>query len=371
MRATLYVDDDPALLNNGIFFNEAFYGMKNCAFMIESLRQILARYGIELGTQDVFPPEKSDFVIGLDQTLPFQHSSWNVKPIYLILSEPATYFVHNWKAANHKVFNKVFTYNRQMVDEKKYFHYTFAIDLTENQLFYPTSREEFEARNLCVLMAASFGVVSPPAGSSSLLHERYLTLKWFAQNQPQDFDLYSREINPRTYRSFRGLGLLQKVLPARLLKIVADRVAAHHKGVFDIVNRGPVPHDGKIQALRRYRFNIAYENTGNLPGYLTEKMFDSFAACCVPIYWGDPDVASNVPKDCFIDRRNFASNADLYQYIRQMTYEQYCVHTDAITRFVTSGIAETEFGSEANAWRIAKVLLQDLGITVPEKLPAS
>jgi hypothetical protein len=247
--------------------------------------------------------------------------------------------------------------------------YNFAIDLSENQQFYPTTKEEFEQRKLCVLMAASFGVVVPPAGSSSLLHERYLTMKWFAQNQPQDFDLYSREIHPKTYRSFRGLGLLQKIAPQSVIEPLTDWLAARRKAIFDIVNRGPAPANGKIGVLRGYRFNIAYENTGNLPGYLTEKLFDSFAACCVPVYWGDPDVATAVPADCFIDRRNFANTAELYQHLRSMTYEQYRVHTDAITRFVSSGIAETDFGSEANAWRIAKVVLKDLGVTVPEAVP--
>ena len=73
MKASLYVIDDPALLNKCIFFNEAFYGMKNCDFMYESLRQILVRYGVEMATQDIFPPEESDLVIGLDQALPFQY----------------------------------------------------------------------------------------------------------------------------------------------------------------------------------------------------------------------------------------------------------------------------------------------------------
>jgi hypothetical protein len=53
MKATFYVLEDPALLQNGIFLNEAFYGMKNCAFMFIALRNQLARYGIDLATQDI------------------------------------------------------------------------------------------------------------------------------------------------------------------------------------------------------------------------------------------------------------------------------------------------------------------------------
>ncbi|RDU64628.1 hypothetical protein CQA53_07700 [Helicobacter didelphidarum] len=42
----------------------------------------------------------------------------------------------------------------------------------------------------------------------------------------------------------------------------------------------------KIEWLRDYKFNICFENSSN-PGYLTEKLFDAYAAGCVPIYWGD------------------------------------------------------------------------------------
>lgn len=42
----------------------------------------------------------------------------------------------------------------------------------------------------------------------------------------------------------------------------------------------------KIEWLQKYKFNICFENS-SYPGYLSEKIFDAFAAGCVPIYWGD------------------------------------------------------------------------------------
>ena len=362
MKATLYAVEDPALLNNGIFFNESFYGMKNSAFMFLSLRQALEPYGIELNTQDINPPEDSELIISVDMTLPLQHANWpKVKKKYLVLSEPATYYPHNWDPAHHGVFDKVFTYNRRLVDEQKYWPYNFAIDLTENEQYYPVTEEEFNRRKLCVLVAASFGVVPAAKGSGSLLHERYQTLKWFAENHPADFDLYSRKIPDRIYSSFRGLGVLQRLLPAAVVGRIEAQVAVRRKKIFDLVNRGPIPHDGKIAALRQYRFNIAYENTGGLPGYLTEKLFDGLAACCVPIYWGNPDIAQAVPPACFIDRRDFRSHEELYKFLKGMTYAEYAGYADAISTFVNDASADI-FGPEANAWRISQPILQDLGL---------
>lgn len=362
MKATLYVVEDPALMQNGIFFSKAFYGMKNSAFMFASLRTVLAQYGIDLSTQDINPPEYSELVIGVDMALPFKQASWDRgQKKYLVLSEPATYYPHNWEPANHTAFDKVFTYNTRLVDDKKYFHYNFAIDLSENITYYSATEQEFNERNLCVLMAASFNLSKPPAGSHSLLYERYQVVKWFAENHPQEFSLYSRGINPGAYANFKGLGLLQRILPVGVAARIAAAVATSRKARFDAVNRGPAPFDGKIPTLRRYRFNIAYENTSDLPGYLTEKLFDSLAACCVPIYWGDPDVATRIPEQCFVDRRRFKNTAELYEFISGMRYEEYQQYVDAITAFA-HGASEQVFGSEANAWRISKVVLRDLGI---------
>ncbi len=46
------------------------------------------------------------------------------------------------------------------------------------------------------------------------------------------------------------------------------------------------PIENKIEWLKSYKFNICFENSSH-PGYLTEKLFDAFAAGCIPIYWGD------------------------------------------------------------------------------------
>lgn len=43
--------------------------------------------------------------------------------------------------------------------------------------------------------------------------------------------------------------------------------------------------DNKIRYLESFMFNICPENT-NTPGYVTEKLFQSIDAGCIPLYWG-------------------------------------------------------------------------------------
>ena len=71
-------------------------------------------------------------------------------------------------------------------------------------------------------------------------------------------------------------------------------------------------------------------------GYVTEKIFNCFAAGCVPIYWGAPNVTDYIPKNCFIDRRDFGSNAEVYDFIKSMSQGVYETYLKNIQIFLDS-----------------------------------
>ncbi len=43
----------------------------------------------------------------------------------------------------------------------------------------------------------------------------------------------------------------------------------------------------------------------NKPGYITEKIWDSFKARSIPIYWGASNIEEYIPINTFIDFRKF------------------------------------------------------------------
>ena len=51
--------------------------------------------------------------------------------------------------------------------------------------------------------------------------------------------------------------------------------------------------------LGDYRFMIAFENTA-VDYYLTEKLINAYAAGCIPIYWGCPQVAEMLNPKAFL-----------------------------------------------------------------------
>jgi len=82
---------------------------------------------------------------------------------------------------------------------------------------------------------------------------------------------------------------------------------------------GPVPGGprGKIDFLRQYKFNIAFENRA-LAGYTTEKIFEPMVARCLPIYWGDPTINEHLNPRSFLNRADFPSDEALIEKIIEL-----------------------------------------------------
>ena len=68
---------------------------------------------------------------------------------------------------------------------------------------------------------------------------------------------------------------------------------------------------------RRYKFSIASENA-EFPGYTSEKIYTSFCAHTVPIYWGDPKISTYINPKSFINVRDYLSWDELLNKIREV-----------------------------------------------------
>jgi len=82
---------------------------------------------------------------------------------------------------------------------------------------------------------------------------------------------------------------------------------------------GPLPRGGdhKVQFLRRYKFNIAFEN-GSIPGYTTEKIVEAMQARCLPIYWGSPRIHEEFNPRSFLNYYDFPSEEALIERIIEL-----------------------------------------------------
>ncbi len=80
-----------------------------------------------------------------------------------------------------------------------------------------------------------------------------------------------------------------------------------------------VTHNPKEAA--EFRFCICKEKV-ETKGYISEKIFQCFAAGCVPIYTGSSNVTDYIPSNCFIDGRKLQN----LENISPATYEEYLNH---------------------------------------------
>ena len=52
---------------------------------------------------------------------------------------------------------------------------------------------------------------------------------------------------------------------------------------------------------------------------MTEKIIDCFVAGVIPIYLGDPNISQIIPRDIFIDMRDYNSWAEIHFMIKSLT----------------------------------------------------
>jgi hypothetical protein len=115
----------------------------------------------------------------------------------------------------------------------------------------------------------------------------------------------------------------------------------------------------KDELSAEYRFVIAYENFRGRRGYISEKIFDAFQAGSVPVYLGEERIAEFVPREAFVDARNFRTRRELLAYLQSCPEPEWREMRQAGQNFLRSAAFQT-FTDEAFAERMTAVLTEIL-----------
>ena len=285
-KATLYTS--PFYLNNRQFdMSDEISNRDDCLYGFYLLKKRLEEKGIDLSTQDINPPSESQFIIYNE--MPKIIGNFPDKDKYLIIFESEVVRPDNWHKGYHKHFKKIFTWNDKWVDNKKYIKFYWFNKIIQNLEIHKKTK-------FCAMIVGNKSKSHP----LELYSERRKTIRWFEKNHPEDFDLYGIGWNKSQYPSYRGVV------------------------------------KSKREVLQKYKFSICYENVKELTGYITEKIFDCFFAGCVPVYWGASNITDYIPADTFIDRRKFKNHLELYNYLKNMSEEEYTDYLYALGSFVES-----------------------------------
>jgi alpha(1,3/1,4) fucosyltransferase len=103
--------------------------------------------------------------------------------------------------------------------------------------------------------------------------------------------------------------------------------------------KGSLPKGVRLATTAQYRYNLCFENMNHPEfalGYV-EKMLDCLETRTIPIYLGSPNVEQYIPKDCFIDFRDFDGFDSLNNYLSTMTDKRYMDYIKNIDQWAARG----------------------------------
>jgi hypothetical protein len=321
---------------NVIFDADSSLNRDNCFGPYIALREKFLGLGVQINTSDV-NRDLLDFELHQDVQV---FSGSEIK--YLLMFETAQIKPENGNKIFLDGYRRVFTWRDDLVDGDRYIKINFPNPLVVPDVNGFRLRDRF-----CCLIAGNKTVTQYDC--RELYSERVKAIRWFEKNAPQDFDLYGIDWEFPPLKA----GVSGKVVK-RLWKYLSRFISLHPFPSY----RGRVDHKHKV--LARTRFSICYENVRDMPGYITEKIFDCFFAGCIPVYWGASNVDSHIPADCFIDRRKFRDTEHVYDFLKSISEEDFIGYQKRIAAFLESDKAYP-FSSEYFAETIVSTIVQDLG----------
>lgn len=314
-------------------YQEAFFGWK----------QLAAKIGFQLNTWDQAPLDQADIFWFLD--LPPSRKEFErirsqlhpKTPIVLQILESPVLGIHAFNSANTQDFNAVLSYEYVEVikHKKNYFHYHLP-----NEPQQPKTNLSYSERKGLLLLNSNriegflgmrqVGFSGIPAlgkflaGWNCSLHEfnEFLSGELYSQRRkiartaeiiaPNFFDIYGRGWNGeqvswcpvylnRSYKCWRGIPVISK---------------------WDL--------------CEQYRFVLSFENFRGNRGYISEKIFDPMFAGAVPVYLGDERITDYVPKEAFVDARNFDNHGELLKYLIACSEKEWLDMREAGQYFIKS-----------------------------------
>jgi hypothetical protein len=323
-KNSLFSEDDPS----------QFYGPTYTSRLI---RNTFSKLGIELNTADLNYGKSVTFEIYSEG----QRLTDNQLPKFFLAQENPTINLLNQDLQYCKKFSKVFAWDPRVANQKN------GIPLmipNQIKLFEFSSYAERHIFSCLINGNKRF----PTYSENDLYEERFAVIEWYQSNAPHDFYLYGRGWD-KPKAAFTKKDKLIRRFKRLASQLFGYRPFPSYQG--SVIDKGAVYQHSK--------FAYCYENTKSLENYITEKMFDAMMYGCVPIYWGAQNILDFIPKECFIDRRNFRNQADLHAYLKDMAAGVYKSYQDSIYDFLRSDKI-LPFKAETYANRVVDEIVQDL-----------
>jgi hypothetical protein len=301
------------------------------------LRKFFLEHGIELNTSDLSAGKDLVFELYVEG----QAVQPTGAPKYLVATENPHINLLNCDTVYCSQFRKVFSWNPEVASLAN-----GVLVMVPNEIVVKSTPAFNERPLLVALINANKRF--PKQLDGDLYEERIKLIRWYETHCPNSFALFGRGWE-KPSPAFTFAEKLARRVDRLKTQIYGYRPFPSHRGAINT----------KFEAYGHAKFGICYENTKDLPNYITEKIFDCMMEGCVPVYWGANNVLDFIPKDCFIDRRDFANTAELNDFLESMDGVTYTHFQANMARFL-AGTQVTPFRAETFASCLVNAISFDL-----------
>lgn len=313
------------------------------------LQKKLEKDNIVIGTSDDIKISDADYVVffdnlfykNLDKMWELYHARKLHSTVYIDYEPPTGHCKNHSKEGImklSKIFKNVITYNDDYIKDNIIKGNIADFYCSENKY-----NNDFKDRKLVAMVTNNtknvniigilnfynstdyYNKYNIKTHKQSIYQLREKVVSYFTDKCPNDFDLY---------------GSLWSEDYSKVLK-------------------GYIKQKDKYKVLSSYKFIVSFDSFVNQNGYISEKIFDCFRAKTVPIYLGANNVTDYIPSNCFIDMRDFKSFEELYNYLINVSEEEYNDYIKNIEEFLKSKAFLDKFSSEASANIIYDALFSD------------
>lgn len=337
MKKICVTSADKSCRQNIIFENTpkfTEYARFDSAFIL--LKNLFAQAGYDLQTSDINKPDECVAIIYKSSLQPYKNI--DTPQSYLIRDESKIISPHEWEDNYLKNFKKVFTYADDSSPENNLINFKLP-----NTVLKKIKKGLAHKDKFCCAVYSNKG----SRLENELYTERNNFIRWYEEKHPDLFDLYGYNWDLGEQRDYPFLPKFIK--KRKFFKKIFNPPYPSYRGLVG----------DKYELLERYKFSLAYENVKDVPSYISEKIFDCLNSGTIPIYWGASNILDYVPKNCFIDRRDFSSLEELHDFMCKMTDEKYHEYQNNIEQYLLSDEVK-KLSSEQYAQTIFDTIIKDL-----------
>lgn len=255
------------------------------------------------------------------------------KKNYLIVREPPVILPKNHDINILNYFDKAFTWNDDLVNGKNIIKFqNGSYDFEKVKL-----KNKNDQKGYCLICSNK---------QSNKKNENY-TLRFniidFFENQELLFHLYGYGFEKRSYKSRYIEFLFNRLYFPR-----PKNNFKNYKGTIE----------NKREIASRYKFQFAIENSRNIKGYISEKIFDSFFSNNIPLYSGASNISHYIPNETFININEFNDIESLISYTENLSDSDITKIKKAQIDFFNSESIKN-FDTFFNSEKITKHIMQD------------